>query len=114
MTMYKRGDVVVVEFIFSEGARTKKRPAVVLSSDEYHQGRQEVLLAAVTSNVLRVLVGDTKIEKWAEAGLKYPSIVTGIVQTMKADMIQKKLGLLADRDFQNVENNLQRALGFKK
>ncbi len=112
MTTFRRGDVVLVEFVFSEGTRTKKRPAMVLSGDEYHKGRQEVVLAAITSNVDRVLVGDTKIEKWVDAGLKFPSLVAGIVQTMKKAMLGKKLGTLSDGDFQKVQTNLKRVMGF--
>jgi mRNA interferase MazF len=111
MTAFKRGDVVLVEFVFSEGTKKKRRPAVVLSSDEYHKGRKEVILAAITSNVQRVLVGDTKIENWQEAGLKFPSMAAGVVQTMKSDMVEKKLGTLTDEDFQNVRGNLQRVMG---
>ena len=112
MTTFKRGDVVLVQFIFSEGGRSKKRPAMVLSSDEYHKGRQEVLLVAITSNMDRVLVGDTKIERWEEAGLKFPSLVTGVVQTMKAAMIEKRLGMLGEKDFQRVQGNLKHVMGF--
>ncbi|MDI6791263.1 MAG: type II toxin-antitoxin system PemK/MazF family toxin [bacterium] len=55
MINYKRGDVVLAEVVFSEGTGTKKRPALIISSDEYHHGRQEVIIAAVTSNVKRML-----------------------------------------------------------
>jgi mRNA interferase MazF len=112
MTTCKRGDVVLVEFVFAEGTQKKKRPAVVLSSDAYHRGRQEVILAAITSNVHRVLPGDTKIEKWENAGLKFPSLVAGIVQTMRTDMIEKRLGTMSDKDFQKAQDNLRRAMGF--
>jgi len=112
MTTLKRGDVVLVEFVFAEGTQKKKRPAVVLSSDAYHRGRQEVILAAVTSNVSRVLPGDTKIEKWEAAGLKFPSLVAGIVQTMKKSMIEKKLGTLSDKDFQTAQDNLRHVMGY--
>ena len=112
MTTFRRGDVVLVEYVFAEGTQSKKRPAVVLSRDEYHKGRQDVLLVAVTSNVTRALIGDTKIEEWQKAGLKFPFLVTGIVQTMKSSMIIKKLGSLTDGDFQRVQHNLRHAMGF--
>ncbi len=37
MTSYERGDVVLVPFPFSERLVTKKRPAVVVSSNAYHR-----------------------------------------------------------------------------
>jgi mRNA interferase MazF len=112
MTKYKQGDVVIVGFIFTEGQGSKKRPALILSSDEYHRSRQEVILAAITSNIKRVLVGDTKISQWREAGLRFPSLVTGIIQTIKANMIVYALGSLSKKDFQTVRKNLQKAFGF--
>jgi mRNA interferase MazF len=111
MTKYKRGDIIVVDFGFSEGTRSKKRPALIISSDNYHKGRQEVIVVAITGNIERVLFGDTKIDKWKEAGLMYPSLVTGIIRTIKDSMIIHKLGILSQQDFQKVQKNLGRAMG---
>lgn len=65
---------------------------------------------AITSNVGRLLVGDYKIKAWSESGLLYPSIVTGIVRTIKHDMISRKLGVLPMRELQTVEGKLRRIL----
>jgi len=40
MTEYNRGDVVLVSFIFSDETGERRRPAVIVSSDAYHQSRQ--------------------------------------------------------------------------
>jgi len=104
--------MVLVEFAFAQGGGSKKRPALVISSDPYHRSRQEVILAAVTSNVERHLFGDTKAEEWEDAGLLFPSVVTGIVRTIKGHMILKTLGRLTKPDFQRVEQNLKKAMGF--
>ena len=112
MTKYKRGDIVLVDFGFSEGAGSKKRPTLIISSDDYHKGRQEVIVVAITGNIKRALFGDTKIDKWKEAGLIYPSLVTGIIRTIKDNMIIHKLGTLLQQDFQKVQKNLGKAMGF--
>jgi mRNA interferase MazF len=111
MTNYKCGDIVLTKVIFSEGEGVKKRPALVVSSDRYHKNRQEVIIAAISSNIYRSLTGDTRITEWKEAGLRFPSVVTGIFQTIKKDMIDRKLGTLANEDFQKVNGNLKQALG---
>ena len=103
MTNYKQQDIVLVNFGFSEETGTKKRPALIISSDNYHQSRQEIIIMAITSNIKRVLFGDTKIEQWEEAGLLYPSLVTGIIRTIKDNMIVRKLGTLLPQDFQKVK-----------
>ena len=76
----------------------------------YHQGRRETILAAITSNVGRLLVGDYKIRAWRESGLPYPSIVTGIVRTIKHEMIAGKMGELPAPELQSVENKLREIL----
>ena len=110
MINYKRGDIVLVEFAFSEGIGLKRRPALIISNDRYHKNREEVIVCAITSNIQRELFADTKIAQWQEAGLLYPSLVTGIIRTIKAGLISKKLGALMDLDLKQVEKNLVAAL----
>ena len=108
---FTRRDVVLVNFLFSEETGCKRRPVLVLSSREYRQGRQESVVAAVTSNTRRVLLGDVLMEDWEYAGLPLPSVVTGIIRTIKQGMIERKLGQVSDKDMANVENNLINTLG---
>ncbi|MFH1797948.1 MAG: type II toxin-antitoxin system PemK/MazF family toxin [Candidatus Omnitrophota bacterium] len=110
MTDCKCGDIVLVDVVFSDGLGIKKSPALIISSDEYHESRQEVIVAVITSNIHRILCGDTKIKEWEEAGLVVPSVVTGVIQTVKAAMIDRKLGVLRKGDFQRVQKNLNKAL----
>jgi mRNA interferase MazF len=52
---YQRGDVVQVQFPFSGATGQKDRPAIVLSTVTYHDGRDELLLVAVTTQPPRTL-----------------------------------------------------------
>ncbi|OHB75739.1 MAG: hypothetical protein A2Z34_06125 [Planctomycetes bacterium RBG_16_59_8] len=111
MTSYSRGDVILVEFAFSEETGSKKRPALIVSAENYHRQRREVIIAAITSNIRRVLFGDTMIVQWKESGLLFPSVVTGIVRTVKNDMIIRKLGTLPHQDFVGVQRRMRKSLG---
>ncbi|MEX1128628.1 MAG: type II toxin-antitoxin system PemK/MazF family toxin [Vicinamibacterales bacterium] len=110
MTTFSRGDVVLVKFVFADERGAKQRPGLIVSTDTYHQGRRETILAAITSNVGRLLVGDHKIEAWRESGLLSPSIVTGIVRTIKRDMIASKMGELPPSELHSVEEKLREIL----
>lgn len=110
MTSFSRGDVVLVKFVFADEKGTKQRPGLIVSTDRYHQGRRETILAAITSNVDRLLVGDYKVKAWRESGLLYPSIVTGIVRTIKHDMIAAKMGALPRSELHSVEDKLREIL----
>jgi mRNA interferase MazF len=111
MTAYSRGDVVLVGFVFADESGRKLRPAVVISSPAYHRARQEVVVAAVSSNVRRQLFGEHLIGDWKGAGLLFPSVVTGIIRTIKQTMLDHKLGSLAKSDLQAVEREIRRCLG---
>lgn len=108
---FTRRDVVLVNFLFSEETGRKRRPVLVISSPEYNQGRQEAVVAAVTSNTRRVLPGDLLMDDWERAGLPLPSVVTGIIRTIKQGMIDRKLGRVSDKDMASVEINLRSTLG---
>lgn len=111
MTTYKKGDIVLVSFVYSEEMGTKFRPALVINTDSYHCSRGEVIVAAITSKVGRILGGDYLILGWKEAGLFYPSVVTGILRTIKQSMIHKKLGRMSAKDMKAVDIALREALG---
>ena len=107
MTDVSRGDVVLVKFVFADEKGTKQRPGLIVSTDRYHQGRREMILAAITSNIGRLLVGDHKLKAWRESGLLSPSIVTGILRTIKQDMIAGKMGRLPAEELHVVEGKLR-------
>jgi mRNA interferase MazF len=110
MTSFSRGDVVLVKFVFADEKGAQQRPALIVSTDRYHQGRRETILAAITSNVGRLLVGDYKVKAWRESGLLSPSIVTGIVRTIKHDMIASKIGELPASELRSIEDKLREIL----
>ena len=110
MTEYNRSDVVLVSFIFSDETGERRRPAVIVSSDAYHQSRQEAIIAAITSRTDRVLVGDHLIRHWREAGLLFPSVATGIIRTIKQVMVARKLGTMPEDDLDEFDKQLSIAL----
>ena len=111
MTVYSRGDVVLVGFVFSDESERKLRPAIVISSAAYNRARQEIIVAAVTSNVRRRLFGDCLITNWREAGLLFPSVATAILRTIKRTMIERKLGSVPKTDLETFGRELRRSLG---
>ena len=69
MTVFKTGDVVTVEFPYSDLQGRKKRPDLVLASDE-----NDALLARITTRPPRDF-GDILLENWSDVGLPKPSTV---------------------------------------
>ena len=63
---YSFGDIVLVPFPFTDQTSSKKRPGVVVSSDAYHQRGRDVIVMAVTSQILRPAgaPGEVLIGNW--------------------------------------------------
>jgi len=111
MIVYERGSVVLVTFVFSDESGRKLRPALVSSSAAFQRGRKECSIAAITSNVKRRLIGDCVVADWTDAGLLFPSTVTGILRTVDRTMIVRRLGVLSKEDLAGVDRQLRRSLG---
>ena len=101
---------MLVPFVFSEETGRKVRPVLVISSAGYNRNRQDLIVAAVTSNIRRRLFGDYMMADWRGAGLLFPSIVNGILRTIKQTMVERRLGRMADTEMPAFERLLRRAL----
>lgn len=98
MTAYKRGDIVLVPFPFSDQTAVKKRPAVIISSSQYNTTSQDIIIMAVTSRIDRLDIGECMIQNWKEAGLLKPSTIKSALSTIEKKLVIKKLGTLSAGD----------------
>lgn len=96
------GDVVLVPFPFTDQTTSKKRPAVVVSSDAYHQNRPDIIVMAVTSQISRAAgsSGDVAVSHWKEAGLLKPSVLKPVIATIEQGLVLRKLGSLHPLDLE--------------
>ena len=111
MTAYKRGDVVLVLFPFSDQTTTKKRPAVVVSSNLYNNASSDIVIMAITSKIDKTTdIGECLITDWQIAGLLKPSAIKPAISTIEQNLILKKLGSLSSDDLSSAENALKKFL----
>jgi mRNA interferase MazF len=109
---YNFGDVNLVPFPFTDQARTKKRPAIVVSSAAYNRVRPDLVLMAVTSQVRSVLAfGEVNITHWSAAGLLKPSIIKPVFTTIEKILVLRGLGHLEPTDEQSLRGTLPTILG---
>jgi mRNA interferase MazF len=112
MTTYRRGDVVLVPFEFTDRDKRKNRPAVVISSDDFNQSRHDLIIAGITSNIDRAgFVGQLSITDWTQCGLEKPSVVSGIIQTVRETKIGHRIGALTVKDQRSLDSTLIRIFG---
>ena len=108
MTVYKRDDVVLVPYPFDVPGASKKRPALVIGTDEYHQATGELLIAQITSRVSAPpRPGDYPIEGWREAKLPRPALVRARLATLKTSLVLRQLAALTEADFRRFAAALQ-------
>jgi len=111
-TGYNFGDVVLVPFPFTDQSGLKKRPAVVVSSAEYHARRVDLLIMAVTSQIRpRSGFGESIVADWRKAGLLAPSLVKPVITTIDKRLVLKKLGSLHGADLRTLRANLESIIG---
>jgi mRNA interferase MazF len=51
MTAYNFGDIILVPFPFTDQTYSKKRPAIIISSNTYNQQKPDLIIMAITSQV---------------------------------------------------------------
>jgi mRNA interferase MazF len=76
-TTYKRGDVVLVPFPFTDLSSSKHRPALIVSPDALNSARDDVVVLDVTSQIPRQLTADEFMIPAADlrsTGLPKPSL----------------------------------------
>ena len=107
------GDVVLVPFPFTDHSASKKRPAVVVSSDAYHRHRPDVIVMALTSQILRPAgaPGEALISNWQGAGLPKASLIKPVVATLERGLILRTLGALQGADVEALRTALRQILG---
>ena len=111
-TAYNFGDVVLVPFPFTDQTASKKRPAVVVSSDGYNNARPDVILMAVTGHLSDYpRIGEVVVSDWKEAGLLKVSTIKPILTTIEKTLIIRSLGQLRQRDLFALKDTLKMILG---
>jgi mRNA interferase MazF len=99
-TSYKRGDVVLVPFPFTDLTGAKQRPALVISSDVFNFSRDDVLIAAITSQVPANLKPDEFLIPATElsaCGLPKSSIVKMLkLVSVHQQLIARRIGHLPE------------------
>jgi mRNA interferase MazF len=106
------GDVVLVPFPFTDQSGTKKRPAVVVSTDAYNAGRPDLVIMAITSQLrLPPGLGEAAVLDWRACGLLKPSLFKPVFATIERRLILRGMGRLAPEDLDNLRALIAQCLG---
>jgi mRNA interferase MazF len=94
-TRYRRGDIVLVSFPFTDLSSSKRRPALVISPDAFNQHGQDVVLVAITSQEPDDKAVALKRNDFVDGGLPKDSFVKPAkIFTMHSTMILKRIAMV--------------------
>ncbi|MCY3624877.1 MAG: type II toxin-antitoxin system PemK/MazF family toxin [Candidatus Dadabacteria bacterium] len=104
---FKPHDIVVVSFPFTDSSVKKRRPALVISSEEFNENHDQLILAMVTTAKRSSWQSDIKLKDPADANLAVPSVVRLKLFTLEKSMIIRRLGCLSKKDKNSVDVSLK-------
>jgi len=104
MTIYKRRDIILVPFPFSDLSYSKKRPALVLVDI---LDRSELICMMLTSTLAIDNQVDIQIKGIDKAGLPKPTVARlSRLFTFKQSLVSKKLGIMEKEEFEVILSRL--------
>jgi mRNA interferase MazF len=104
------GDVILLDFPGVK--KTKRRPAVIVSSTLYHRQRSDVIVGLITSQVeVATAATDYVLKYWAHARLRQPSAYRTFLTTIPRSAVYRCIGKLSARDWHSVLRCLQLGIG---
>ena len=93
------GDFWIADILFTNGSTSKRRPILVLWSDD-----RDVIVAAVTSSVPRTLT-DVPLDDWRASGLRVASTVRlSRLDCLEQSLLLFRLGHVSQADAQRLKD----------
>src|SRR5438552_3673523 len=109
----KRGDVVLVDWPYSDRTGSKLRPAVVVQADFLHGLIDDTVLVQITSTAHGIPGTEVQLDPAQEtvSGLLHVSYACCLnVLTTDPDFIDQTIGLLSDAVMQQISDCLKKVL----
>ena len=114
----RRGEVVLVDFPYSDDTGSKVRPALVVQADMWNQQLDDTILALITSSRRRRVGATTQLlidmttAEGRQTGLRSNSVVQcENLLTYDQDLILRVIGHLSATAMQQIDACLKAALG---
>jgi mRNA interferase MazF len=116
----KRGDVILVDFPFSDATGSKVRPALIVQADELNQRLDDTILALITSSRSRFTGSATQLPidistpDGRESGLRLASVVQcENLATVDKSFAIHVIGHLSDALMRQIDHCLKAALDIR-
>lgn len=95
MLNYLKGNIVLIQYPFSDLAGSKVRPAIVVNAPH---SSQDLMIVPLTSRTHLLMAGEFVLNDWQPAGLNVPSAVKRGAYTIHASLCLKRIGQITSAD----------------
>ncbi|MFO1128680.1 MAG: type II toxin-antitoxin system PemK/MazF family toxin [Rhodospirillales bacterium] len=96
--IYDRFDIVVVPFPFTDHPLSKRRPALVVSTEQFCRQHRHLILCMITAATRSHWPSNVEITQSGAAGLRAPCVIRLKLFTLEISLILRTLGRLAPAD----------------
>ena len=114
----RRGDMVLVDYLFSDRTGSKVRPCLIVQNDSNNQRLDDTIVVAISSNTARAanestqLVIEVATPPGRQSGLLFDSAVQcENLVTIDFGFVIRKIGALPASTMNQVDDCLKLALG---
>ena len=111
MISYDFGDVVLVPFPFTDQTTSKRRPAIVISSEALSTQSSRYHLDITSQAKPAGSFGEVPVDEWKKPGLLKPSVIKPVVGSIEKSLVIRKLGRLEEPDQKKLRSALKSILG---
>jgi len=104
--MYSRGEIVLIPVPFTDLSATKRRPVLVVSNNECNAANQDMVVVAVTSNLLQpgITIASSDMTR---GQLPKPSVIrSDKIYTLNQSIVVKRIGRIADGVLDRVKDGI--------
>lgn len=101
--IYQPWSVVKVPFPFTDILKDKRRPAIVLNTQEYFKQHDHYIVLMITSARHSLWPSDIAIVDYKRAGLLKPCVARFKISTVDAGLVIQQSGILHTKDIDAIK-----------
>ena len=106
--MHKQGDIILIPIPFTDLSSSKRRPVLVLSNNDYNSKTDDIVVAAITSNIL---LKDYSInittDDLVDGNLKVDSCIRADkIYTLSQNIVIKRFGTVNEDVIEEVKSKI--------